>query len=335
MLRLYRNNKYEEMLFDYNVAALKNFDIRNDNGFVDAEIEWRKQAFANDEQEWRQNLSENQVDDFYTILKKLENAPITIRLHSSDLHYQERPKNEGEPWFYHAMPWFKSVDIDGKKVPYHSSVGRDGASYYSLWRTYKDHLYRGMPWKRGNDGITTGANSQSIECGCAIQQSFGALNFNYEKNCYGLFGGYDYGNISLVLKSSVKDNCVYTIGDKGLAYSNVLSVAHALARVDDDVHPNTPQSRNFLNIVGDYNSMWKDMKEAVLGRKGGIDEQLEVQIFQDVKFGPKGNVDKIVCVGVTQDQYEQLLDMSGAPVERDREEKLIEKDEYKKFVERY
>ena len=181
-----------------------------------------------------------------------------------------------------------------------------------------------MPWKRGRDGITTGARSQSIDKGGAIQQSFGSLNFNYLNNCYGLFGGYDYGNISLVLNNRVKQNCIYTIGDTGIPFYNIYAVAHALVRCSES-----------KNIIGENNKFFLQVKKSILYGDSGADEQLEVQIFQDVKFGQGGNVEKIVCVGVSDKDYIQLLQMAGANVELEEDGSLIEKEEYKNFVERY
>ena len=226
------------------------------------------------------------LKDLSSIKEKLDKAPITIRLHSSDLTYQK----EG---FYHAKPWFNSMEIGGEKISYHPGSGRDGADHYSLWRTYKDNLFRGKLWKKGKD-----VETQSIAEG-AIQQNFGALNYGFESNCYGLIGGYDYGNVSLVLKKdSIKSCCLYTLGDKGVSYPDIDSLALALASSTKD-----------KLLKGAGKGKRDDIRDDIINNKNREAEHLEVQIFKDVKFAE--DVEKIVCVAVTNKEYEQLCRMVG------------------------
>ena len=305
MFRLYRENKdFEEKEFEEKIGGLKSFDVTHDDGFVKINSsEWLKNADKNFQEEMRVKLVDKaQKEKCEKIYKSLIDAPITIRLHSANLKYQKNG-------FYHARPWFSSVKIGKMNVPFHPAVERDESPHYSLWRTYKDHFYRGMLWKRGRDGLpSVDADEQSIDKG-AVQQSFGALNFNYKKNCYGLMCDYNYGNVSLVLKDSINNSCIYTIGDKGLAYPHRYGVAHALARYsrDSNTTPNPDISGNIIN------SAFFKIVNAI--EKGCLDnnEALEVQIFKDIKFGKNGDISEIHCVGVKRKskEYKQLLAMVG------------------------
>ena len=311
MFRLYGEKKEFESYeaFDEFLIKLKNFKVETDRGFIGAyDKQWRTNAESNSKEELKNELNEQQRDEYTRIITKLSVAPITIRLHSSDLKFQDGKK------FYHAKPWFSSVNIGGEKIPYHPASGRDGHSHYSLWRTYKDHFYRGMLWKRGKDGLSVkGVDSQSIDAGGAIQQSFGALNFNFEQNCYGLLCDYNYGNVSLVLNDSIKKNCIYTIGDRGFAYSNLESVACVLARLPSDIVGYGEAAQHFLNIAGKYNDHIKKVKMAILDGCAGFNEALEVQIFQDIKFWEKSDIKEIHCVGVKENsnEFRCLLAMVG------------------------
>ena len=265
------------------------------------------------------STTENNQDCYNVILEKLNNAKITIRLHSSDLDYQKD--------FYHTRPWFKSIKLGDKDIPYHPALERDNNPYYSLWRTYKDHIYRGMPWKRGTDGIPQdgGEFSQSRKKG-AIQQSFGALNFNYENNCHGLIGGYNFGNISLVLnKDKIKDNCIYTITDKSKPFNKIEDLATELAKNSD-----------IESISGKQidQSSWtkKHIRETMTsGNWKDCEEKIEVQIFKDIEFGKDKDIEKIYCVGVDDIEYAQLLKMVGEAVIFNEDGKLMESDKVQRY----
>ena len=247
--------------------------------------------------EYSGKTSETKKDCYPDILNKLQEAEITVRLHSRDLKYQEND-------FYHTKPWFDYIELGGKKIPFHLSSERDGKPNYGLWRTFKDHLYRGMPWKRGKDGIPVrNKDSQSFAEG-AIQQSFGALNFCPEESCHGLIGGYDYGNVSLVLKKdNIKGNCKYTIGDKGEPFSTIEDIAKALAKYKKG---STVDGIGWSLASNAYHKLQSAFSEDYVG---GVDEWIEVQIFKDIKFSE--DVEKIYCVGVNDSEYKQLLNMVG------------------------
>ena len=301
MFRLYAKDRTDKMLYERDISELAYFRIENDRGFKRISDEaWKAEAERNDETV----DPEHKPDKYDEYLNKLRASPITLRLHSSDLSYQKRPLDTREQWFYHSRPWFSSVKIEGKDIPYHPLVSRDGKMQYSLWRTYKDHYYRGRLWKRGKDGYPQKADDptmveQSFERH-AIQQSFASLNVNYEQSHYGLLGGYDYGNVALVLdKGKLEGHCLYTIGDYGLPHSSLESVALALAR------------GNELQIDGTKNTKFGDIKNALAGSLETACEHLEVQIFKDIKFGKNGDVKEIYCYGVTDEDYELLKEIAG------------------------
>ena len=268
-----------------------------------------------------QNGANNDVV-YERIMNKLKDAPITIRLHSSDLKYQKKPQQNDSSWFYHSMPFVDTVKIAGNDIQYHPRIGRDTQPYYSLWRTYKDHYYREM-YKDHYRGklLSPGEDSekqQSTSSG-EIQQSFGSLNFNYENNCYGLLSDYNYGNISLVLKKELKNNCIYTIGDCGKPLFDIDAVAKYLANNVSDT-----------TFAGDDNNLtFQNVKRAILNGKDN--EHLEVQIFKDIEFGKNKDIEKIYCVGVDDIEYEQLLKMVGEAVIFNEDGKLMASDKVQRY----
>ena len=268
--------------------------------------------------------SHNKANNDYNygiIIDKLRDAPITIRLHSSDLKYQKKPQQNDSSWFYHSMPFVDTVKIAGNDIQYHPRIGRDTQPYYSLWRTYKDHYYREM-YKEHYRGKLLGpgedSEKQQSTSNGEIQQSFGSLNFNYENNCYGLLSDYNYGNISLVLKKELKNNCIYTIGDKGKPFFDIDAVAKYLANNVSDT-----------TFAGDNNDSFTNVKTAILGDTDN--EHLEVQIFKDIEFGKNKDIEKIYCVGVDDIEYEQLLKMVGEAVIFNEDGKLMASDKVQRY----
>ena len=297
MFRLYSKERNMEMRVD---NAYNRLSERMCSEFISTQsCEWEKKAKENAPKTFTKN------DRYEKILKKLKEAPITLRLPSSSLQFQD-----GQT-FYHSRPWFDSVKINDTIIPYHPLQGRENTRYYSLWRTFKDHFYRGKLWKRGKDGYhideASGRVQQSLEQG-ALQQSFASLNINSNQFCFGLINGFNYGNVSLVLKkNNILGHCIFTIGDYGVPYKSIEDVAQALANTDK------------LQIDGgacEY--VFEQVIDAIEGKSQKSCEHLEVQIFKDIKFGNNGDIQEIYCCDVKNDsnEYSILKKMVGANNEK-------------------
>ncbi len=225
------------------------------------------------------NIDKNEAEKkIETMLQLLENADITI-IRNSKFLLERDLKDEAVLKSGHIPKYISLNDLlnmkkrgelphtleqTDKGISYVPISEIHGGSYYSAFRSYKDHLFSGMRWKKIKGPL------------------FGALDYD-KKGLNGMneMGHETYGNVLFILnKDKIKEKIIYTNTPKGKGFQNLEMFLYDLILPQKDIYDMKFNSKTIFNDL--FAAV--DKKE----EKVNIDMKLlEVQIYTDIPLNNK------------------------------------------------